>query len=89
MALEKVQKEEIMRTFRMHDQDTGSTGLQIAMLTEQINELTEHCKTHHKDYSSERGLLKKVSSRKGLLKYLARKNEAKYKDLIQQLGLRK
>jgi small subunit ribosomal protein S15 len=89
MALEKAQKEAVMRDFRIHPQDTGSTELQIAMLTQRINELTEHCKTHHKDYSCERGLLKMVSARRGLLAYLARKGEAKYKDLIQKLGLRK
>lgn len=89
MALEKAQKEAVMRDFRMHDTDTGSTELQIAILTKRINELTEHCKTHHKDYSSERGLLKMVSNRRGHLKYLAKKSEAKYKDLIQRLGLRK
>jgi small subunit ribosomal protein S15 len=89
MALKKAQKEEVIRNFRIHDTDTGSTELQIAILTERINELTEHCKTHHKDYSSERGLLKMVSDRKSHLKYLARTNETKYKDLIQRLGLRK
>lgn len=89
MALKKAKKEETVRNFRIHDQDTGSTELQVATLTESINELTEHCKVHHKDYSSERGLLQRVSRRRGLLKYLARKSEAKYKDLIQRLGLRK
>lgn len=89
MALQKAEKEVVMRDFRMHAQDTGSTELQIAILTKDIAELTEHCKTHHKDYSCKRGLLKKVSSRRSLLLYLAKKDEAKYKNLIQRLGLRK
>jgi small subunit ribosomal protein S15 len=89
MALQKAQKDAIKRDFGIHAQDTGSTELQVAILTQRINELTEHCKTHHKDYSCERGLLQMVSDRRGVLTYLARKNEAKYKDLIQRLGLRK
>lgn len=89
MALQKAQKEVIMRNFGMHAQDTGSTELQIALLTERINELTEHSKIHHKDHSSKRGLLKMVSSRRGLLLYLAGRDAAKYKELLQRLGLRK
>jgi small subunit ribosomal protein S15 len=89
MALQKAQKDAVKRDFGIHPQDTGSTELQVAILTQRINELTGHCKTHHKDYSSERGLLKMVSARRSLLTYLARRDEAKYKDLIQRLGLRK
>ncbi len=89
MALQKEQKAVIMRDFGMHAQDTGSTELQVAVLTHRINDLTGHSKTHHKDYHSKRGLLKMVSSRRSLLLYLARKDEAKYKNLIQRLGLRK
>jgi len=89
MTTKKIQKSVVIRDFRMHEQDTGSTELQVAILTQRIDELTEHCKVHHKDYSSERGLLRMVSSRRALLKYLAKKKESKYKDVIQRLGLRK
>lgn len=89
MALQKMQKEALMRDYGIHAQDTGSSEVQIAVLTQRINELTEHCKTHHKDFSSERGLLRMVSRRRSLLQYLAKQDEAKYKNLIQRLGLRK
>ena len=89
MTLHKAQKEKIVSEFGIHGKDTGSASTQVAMLTERINELTEHCKTHHKDFSTKRGLLKMVCHRRGLLRYLATKDETKYKDLIQRLGLRK
>jgi small subunit ribosomal protein S15 len=89
MALQKVQKEVLMQDYGIHAQDTGSTEVQVAILTQRINELTEHCKIHHKDFSSERGLLKMVSRRRSLLGYLTKQDEAKYKKLIQRLGLRK
>lgn len=89
MALNTARKEKIRQEFGDHAQDSGSAAIQIAMLTESINELTEHCKIHHKDYSTKRGLLNKVNHRRDLLRYLARKDEQKYKNVIQRLGLRK
>ncbi len=82
-------KSEIVGTFRQHDTDTGSPEVQIALLSERIRELTEHFKTHTKDHHSRRGLLKLVGQRRRLLDYLKRKDFARYKDLIDRLGLRK
>ena len=87
MTVEK--KQEIIKNFRRDDKDTGSSEVQIALLTERINELTEHLKVHKKDNHSRRGLLKMVGKRRNLLNYLAKKDEATYKELIQKLGLRK
>ncbi len=82
-------KQEIINQYRRDEKDTGSSEVQIALLTERINELTEHLKVHKKDNHSRRGLLKMVGKRRNLLNYLAKKDEATYKELIQKLGLRK
>lgn len=78
-----------MGGFRQHDTDTGSPEVQIALLSERIRELTEHFKTHNKDHHSRRGLLKLVGQRRRLLDYLKRKDFARYKGVIDRLGLRK
>ena len=85
----KERKQEIINNFKRDDKDTGSSEVQIALLTERINELTEHLKVHKKDNHSRRGLLKMVGKRRNLLNYLAKKDEAKYKALVEKLGLRK
>ena len=82
-------KQEIINTFRRDEKDTGSSEVQIALLTERINELTEHLKVHKKDNHSRRGLLKMVGKRRNLLNYLAKKDENVYKELVEKLGLRK
>ena len=82
-------KQEIINQYRRDEKDTGSSEVQIALLTERINELTEHLNVHKKDNHSRRGLLKMVGKRRNLLNYLAKKDEATYKELIQKLGLRK
>lgn len=82
-------KSEIVGTFRQHDTDTGSPEVQIALLSERIRELTEHFKIHTKDHHSRRGLLKLVGQRRRLLDYLKRKDFARYKEIIDRLGLRK
>ena len=89
MPLTVEKKSEIMVDHRRHDGDTGSAEIQIALLTERIVTLTEHLKTHQKDHSSRRGLLKMVGKRSALLKYLARRNRERYIETIQKLGLRK
>jgi small subunit ribosomal protein S15 len=78
-----------VQNFKKHATDTGSTEVQIASLTGRIKELTVHFKKHAKDFGSKRGLLVMVGQRRKLLKYLARKDEAKYKEVIDSLGLRK
>ena len=85
----KERKQEIINTFKRDENDTGSSEVQIALLTERINELTEHLKVHKKDNHSRRGLLKMVGKRRNLLNYLAKKDEAAYKELVKKLGLRK
>lgn len=87
--LDKATKEKIIRKFRTHDSDTGSPQVQIAILTAEIKELTKHLKTHRKDFSSRRGLVKKVAERRRLLKYLERENAVAYAELIETLGLKK
>ena len=82
-------KQEIINQYRRDEKDTGSSEVQIALLTERINELTEHLKVHKKDNHSRRGLLKMVGKRRNLLNYLAKKDEASYKALVEKLGLRK
>jgi small subunit ribosomal protein S15 len=89
MALETGKKQEIIDKFRTHPSDTGSPEVQVALLTERINGLTEHFKEHKKDHHSRRGLLMLVSQRKRLLEYLKRKDVARYRNLIKALGLRK
>jgi small subunit ribosomal protein S15 len=89
MSLQVVQKEKVVKQYQRSGKDTGSPEVQIALLTERINSLTEHFKTHVKDFHSRRGLLKLVSQRRKLLDYLKRKDADKYRDLIERLSLRK
>lgn len=89
MALTKEVKERIIKDFARNDKDTGSTEVQIAILTEEINILTEHLKEHIHDYHSRRGLLRKVGQRKSLLNYLAKTDINSYREVIKKLGLRK
>lgn len=89
MTITKQVKENIIKSYKMHEQDRGSTGVQIALLTENIKVLTEHCRVHPKDNSSRRGLLLMVSKRRKLLKYLQENDTQSYLDLIKSLGLKK
>ena len=83
------EKKEIVKDFGKNTKDTGSTEVQVALLTKKINELSEHFKTHKKDHHSRRGLLGMINNRRKLLKYLKGKNEEGYKEIIKKLGLRK
>jgi small subunit ribosomal protein S15 len=83
------QKKEVLGKFGVHPTDTGSPEVQIALLSERIKYLTEHFKTHAKDHHSRRGLLKLVGQRKRLLGYLKKKDAQRYRNLIQELGIRK
>jgi small subunit ribosomal protein S15 len=87
--LTKQEKEKIIVDFEVHDGDTGSPEVQIALLTKRINDLTEHFKTHKKDHASRRGLLKMVGTRSALLKYVSKKDVNRYHKIISRLGLRK
>ncbi len=89
MSATVVQKAQIIRDYQRAPGDTGSPEVQVALLTSRINGLTDHFKTHVKDHHSRRGLLMMVSQRRKLLDYLKRKNSAKYRQLIDKLGLRK
>jgi small subunit ribosomal protein S15 len=89
MALAVTRKTEVVGKYRRHDKDTGSPEVQVALLTERIAYLTEHFKTHKKDHHSRRGLLKLVGQRRRLLDYLRTVDAARYKALIDQLGIRK
>ena len=89
MSITKTQKEEVIKKFKRHEKDTGSSYVQIAVLTERINNLGDHFKGHVKDHHSRRGLLKLVSQRRKLLDYLKRENEADYYKIIETLDLRK
>jgi small subunit ribosomal protein S15 len=89
MSITKDRKTELVGQFRRGDADTGSPEVQIALLTARINDLTEHMRLHKKDFSSRRGLLKMVSSRSDLLKYLRQTERARYLAVIGKLGLRK
>lgn len=82
-------KVEVIGSYRTHDADTGSPEVQVALLSERINYLTEHFKTHVKDHHSRRGLLKLVGQRRRLLDYLKRKDGDRYAELIKRLGIRK
>ncbi len=84
-----IDKKSVIEKFGRKENDTGSPEVQVALLTERINHLTEHLKMHKKDHHSRRGLLKMVGHRKGLLNYIRSKDVVKYRDLIAQLGLRK
>ncbi|HHW75288.1 MAG TPA: 30S ribosomal protein S15 [Firmicutes bacterium] len=87
--LDQEKKEEIIGRYRVHETDTGSPEVQIALLTERINTLTEHLKEHKKDFNSQRGLLKMVGRRRGLLNYLRKNYPQRYQEIVNKLGLRK
>lgn len=89
MALIQEKKQEIIEKFKIHENDTGSPEVQIAILTERINQLTEHLKTHKKDHHSRRGLLKMVGQRRGLLNYLKKSDIDRYRKMLEALGLRR
>ena len=89
MALVKEKKTEIIKSFKLNEKDTGSASVQIALLTERINSLSGHFKTHKRDHHSRQGLLRMVSIRRRLLEYLKRKDLKEYQDLIKKLDLRK
>jgi small subunit ribosomal protein S15 len=89
MNLDKEKKSELISKFGLGEKDTGSTEVQIAVLTERINELTEHMTANRHDYHTQRGLVKLVGQRKRLLAYLSREDTKRYRSLINKLGLRK
>ncbi|MBA3642998.1 MAG: 30S ribosomal protein S15 [Chloroflexota bacterium] len=89
MALQRAQKDDIVSGFRVHETDTGSPEVQIALLTERINGLTDHLRQHRQDHHSRRGLLKLVGRRRRLLAYLSDKDVDRYRATIARLGLRK
>ena len=89
MAITKERKAHLVSTYGKNEQDTGSTKVQIAILTEEINDLTEHLKEHKHDYHSKRGLLMKVGKRRSLLDYLKDTDVVSYRELIKDLGIRK
>jgi small subunit ribosomal protein S15 len=89
MSLQVAQKAQVVKQYQRAGNDTGSPEVQIALLTERINSLTEHFKSHVKDFHSRRGLLKMVSQRRKLLDYLKRSDADKYRSVIERLGLRK
>ena len=89
MPLVQETKTKIIKEFKKHESDTGSPEVQIALITERINLLTEHFKVHKKDHTSRRGLLKLVGKRRRLLEYLKKKDVDRYRELIERLGIRK
>lgn len=89
MPLTRETKDQLIEDYRVHETDTGSTDVQVALLTRRINELTEHFKTHTKDHHGRRGLLKMVGQRRRLLDYLKRQDSERYRQLIERLGIRK
>lgn len=89
MTITKEAKKSLIETFKQNDKDTGSAPVQIAILTERINLLTDHFKIHKKDHHSRHGLLKLVSQRRKLLEYLKRENSEDYKEILDRLNLRK
>ena len=89
MALKADKKLEIIKKYGLNDKDTGSAEVQIALLTEEINTLTEHLKVNIHDFHSKRGLLRKVGKRKNMLEYLKRTDINRYREIIRKLGLRK
>ena len=82
-------KQDLIQNYRVHEGDTGSPEVQVALLTERIRHLTDHLKTHRKDHSSRRGLLKMVGRRASLLKYLIRHDRKRYQTVIERLGIRR
>ncbi|GAB4340470.1 MAG: 30S ribosomal protein S15 [Desulfobulbaceae bacterium] len=89
MAQQAAKKKEIIEKFKTHDTDTGSSEVQIALLSDRIAYLTDHFQTHKKDHHSRRGLLKLVGQRRSLLQYLKKKDINRYRTLIKELGIRK
>ncbi len=89
MSLEKEQKETIIGSYKIHEKDTGSPEVQIAILSERISYLTEHFKTHKNDHHSRRGLLELVSQRRSLLDYLKGNSKERYEKIVERLGLRR
>jgi small subunit ribosomal protein S15 len=89
MPLDLEKKKTLIEQFRVHDGDTGSPEVQIAILTERINSLTEHFKLHRKDHHSRRGLLMLIGKRRGLLGYLQKKDTGRYRAIIDKLGIRR
>jgi small subunit ribosomal protein S15 len=89
MALAKDQKENIIKQYKVHDSDTGSPEVQIALISERLNGLNSHFQTHKKDHHSRRGLLKLVGQRRKLLGYLKTTDKVRYEKIVKQLGLRK
>ncbi len=89
MALTREEKQQIIKEFRRNESDTGSAEVQIAILTKEIENLTEHLKEHKHDHHSRRGLLMKVGQRRGMLNYLARTDVTRYRAVVKKLGLRK
>ncbi|HEY9681980.1 MAG TPA: 30S ribosomal protein S15 [Oculatellaceae cyanobacterium] len=89
MALLAEKKKDLIESNKVHAKDTGSPEVQVAMLTERINQLTEHLRTHTKDFHSRRGLLMMVGKRRRLLQYISRESQERYKALIEKLGLRR
>ncbi len=87
--MDKARKDELMKAYARHEGDTGSPEVQIALLTERINHLNDHLKTHKKDHHSRRGLLMMVGKRRGLLNYLIKTDIERYRAIIEKLGLRK
>ena len=88
MALLQERKQEIINEYQVHETDTGSVEVQVAILSEQIKKLSDHLKINKKDYSSLRGLMKKIGQRKRLLGYLKTQDQSRYRTLIQKLGIR-
>src|SRR5699024_12696610 len=89
MGMSTKRKQEIINEFKVHENDTASSEVQIAILTDEINNLNEHLRTHSKDHHSRRGLLKMVGKRRNLLNYLRENDVTRYRDVIQKLGLRR
>jgi small subunit ribosomal protein S15 len=89
MAMEKSKKSELLNTYRVHEKDTGSPEVQVALLTERINHLADHLKIHRKDHTSRRGLLMMVGQRSRLLRYLHQMSPDRYLSIVKRLGIRK
>lgn len=89
MALSSEEKKALIDQFKIHERDTGSPEVQIAILTQRINSLTEHLRVHRKDHHSRRGLLKMVGQRRGLLNYLKNNDIERYRAVVERLGLRR
>ncbi|HEY9773959.1 MAG TPA: 30S ribosomal protein S15 [Planktothrix sp.] len=89
MVLLAERKKELIESHRLHAKDTGSPEVQVSMLTDRINQLTEHLRSHPKDFHSRRGLLMMVGKRRRLLQYMSRENHERYRGLIEKLGLRR